>query len=248
MNHPCELMYQFSNAKIYGKIPGICRITGKESVGILFDKWVKDTFTDHAYLKPGTIISNEALFCFEEQSKLLMQMTGRNKPQRFRTYSHIVVEQEWHLLSKAQKPEIYDLLTNTDPLIAVIADSGQKHLLFKHRIGTWMFENETIMRDKINLRLLKETVESLLAVKFSKDEIQTGKYQQWKILECGLPFWQAQENKFKRWRGSALFDLAVWLARPPEMITNKTKEVNNGDKNNSDRGGKQTAFAFVDGA
>lgn len=240
MNHPCEIMYQFSNAKIYGEMPGVCRIIGKESTGIEFDKWVKDTFTDHAYLKPGTIISNEALFCFEEQSELLMRMTGRDKTQRFRTYSHIVVGTDWHLLSKAQKPEIYDLLINADPTVCVIADSGQKHLLFKHRPGTWMFENETILRDKYKLRLIKETADALMAVKFSKDEIQSGHYQGWKILSCGLGFWQENENKIKRWRGSSIFDLAIWLAQRTES------EEQNGKEDNRGGSGEQTAFTFME--
>jgi len=46
MKHPCEIMYQFSNGKIYGTTRGICRITGKQSIGVPFEKWVKDTFTD----------------------------------------------------------------------------------------------------------------------------------------------------------------------------------------------------------
>ncbi len=110
--NPCEIMYQFSNAKIYGDAEGICRITGEYSTGLPFEDWVKDTFTDWAYLRPGTIISNEALFCFEEKSEILQALTGRDKPQKFRTYSHIVVDDHWYPLTKAQKPEIYDLIIN----------------------------------------------------------------------------------------------------------------------------------------
>ena len=216
MKHPCEIMYQFSNGKIYGTTEGICRITGKQSIGVPFEKWVKDTFTDFAWLKPGTIISNEALFCFEEQSELLQAMTGRDKPQKFRTYTHIVEGGRWHVLSKAQKQEIYELLVSTDPEVCVISDSGQKHLVFKHRIGTWQFENETISRDIETLRQIKETADEMIRLKFSKDEIQTGKYAQWKILECGLAKWQELENIIKPRRGSAIFDLAVWLAQAPE--------------------------------
>lgn len=238
--HPCEIMYQFSNAKIYGETEGICRITGKRSTGIIFEKWVKDTFTDFAYLKPGTIISNEALFCFEEQSELLMRMTGRDKPQRFRTYSHIVVGEKWYLLSKAQKPEIYELLIDHDPLVCVISDSGQKHLLFKHRLGTWQFETETIMREKKTLRLLKETADELLAEKFSKAEIQTAQYQQYKVIAYGPQKWWAKEQIFKQYRGSAIFDLAVWLAQTKGDKDGK-EGTNPGD------GGNQITIPFVGG-
>ena len=70
MNHPTQTIYAIGgNNKQYGNTEGVCRITGQNSVGIKFEKWVKDTFTDHAYLKPGTIISNEAAFCFDEASE-----------------------------------------------------------------------------------------------------------------------------------------------------------------------------------
>jgi hypothetical protein len=47
----CELIYKIgANNYTYGYDKGVCRITGKESEGILFDKWVKDTFTDLASL------------------------------------------------------------------------------------------------------------------------------------------------------------------------------------------------------
>ena len=61
-------------------------LPGKEGVGINFAKWVRDTFNDHDSLFPGTIISNEALFCFDESSEIIQKKTGREKPQRFRTY------------------------------------------------------------------------------------------------------------------------------------------------------------------
>jgi hypothetical protein len=76
--HPCELVYSIgANGLTYGSDKGICRITGKESEGILFDKWVRDTFTDFGSLKPGAIISNEALFCFDESSEIIARKTGK---------------------------------------------------------------------------------------------------------------------------------------------------------------------------
>ena len=89
--HTCEIIYKIgANGLKYGDIKGICRITGNESSGLLCHEWVRDTFTDHASLQPGSIISNEALFCFDEASKIVKQKTGKDKLQRFRTYSHIV--------------------------------------------------------------------------------------------------------------------------------------------------------------
>ena len=78
--HPCERIYHAgASGKIFGDVPGICRITGKPSKGLPFNKWVRDTFTDHGSLKPGSIISNEALFCFEEASEIVMKRAGKEK-------------------------------------------------------------------------------------------------------------------------------------------------------------------------
>lgn len=60
MKHVCEIMYDIAaNNIVYGDTTGICRITGKQSKGIAFEKWVRRTFTDFAYLKAGTIISKK---------------------------------------------------------------------------------------------------------------------------------------------------------------------------------------------
>lgn len=98
----CEVIYHAANCTIiYGEVEGTCRITGKHNKkGVFFSKWVRDTFTDHAFLFAGTIISNEALFCFEEASTLIQGMRGKDKPQRFRTYSHFVHDGKWYCFGK----------------------------------------------------------------------------------------------------------------------------------------------------
>lgn len=108
MDHTCELVYRIGGNNIkYGAQKGICRITGKESIGISFNEWVKDTFTDHSSLFPGTIISNEALFCFDECSDIVMVQSGKEKPQRFRTY-RIAQYIDWYCVGWTE--EIIDLL------------------------------------------------------------------------------------------------------------------------------------------
>jgi CRISPR type IV-associated protein Csf3 len=114
MKHTCELIYEIgAKSKVYGSEKGICRITGKESIGLPFDKWVRDTFNDHDFLYPGTIISNEALFCFDESSEIIQKKTGRDKPQRFRTYSHIIKNGEWYCVGWPDKiAELLQFCTN----------------------------------------------------------------------------------------------------------------------------------------
>jgi hypothetical protein len=211
--HPCEILYRFADNKKYGDSKGVCRITGKESAGINFNDWVKDTFTDYASLYPGTIISNEALFCFEEQSELIAQKAKKDKLQRFRTYSHIVANNEWYVLTKAQKKEIYDLIINNDPSVCVLSDSGQRHLLFKHKIGTWQFEDQFIQRDKEKLMKIKLLGDELLNNNFSKTEMLSGNYIQHRIMKYGVKKWKSIEEILIQFRGSAIFDFAIWLSQ-----------------------------------
>ena len=67
----CIELYKIVNPAPVGTKKGTCRITGERSTGVSFAVWVKDTFTNFDCLKPGEIISNEALFCFDEASQLL---------------------------------------------------------------------------------------------------------------------------------------------------------------------------------
>lgn len=211
--HPCEIIYELGHKPIYGDEKGICRITGKEAEGIKFESWVKKTFTDYNYLFDGDIISNEALFCFEEGSEYLAKKVNRDKPQRFRTYTHIVENDEWHMLSKAQKQEIYNLIVNGDPEVCVISDSGQRHLLFKHKLGTWQFEDQHIKRDKSKLAEIKLIGDEMLTNGFSKNEMLFGHYAQHRIMKYGIKNWKLAEDKLREYRGSAIFDLAIWLSQ-----------------------------------
>lgn len=211
--HPCEILYRFSSNKIYGNEKGVCRITGKESAGLKFDDWVRKTFTDYDSLYPGTIISNEALFCFEEASELISQKVNKDKLQRFRTYTHIVIGESWYVLTKAQKKEIYDLIINNEPDVCVISDSGQRHLLFKHKIGMWQFEDQFIQRDKETLIKIKTIGDELISNNFSKAEMLSGNYIQHRIMKYGIKKWKSAEDKLRDYRGSAIFDLSIWLAQ-----------------------------------
>lgn len=210
--HPCLQIAAASGSVInYGNQAGTCRITGIQGVGMPFYKWVRDTFTDHAYLYPGDIISNEALFCFDESSVLLQQKTGKDKPQRFRTYSHVIDAQgHWHALTKADKQLIYKLIVDGAQLVC-LTDSGQKHLLFKHRPGMWQLDDLFIMPDIDAFVQLHEDMCALLPLGFSQTEIISGNYMQYRILKAGFKTWLDAENKIKSQRGNQLFKFTSWL-------------------------------------
>lgn len=210
--HPCELIYSIGAGGIrYGETSGICRITGNQSTGLPFANWVKGTFTDHAYLKPGTIISNEALFCFDEQSEILRLKTSREKLQRFRTYSHLVdAAGNWHCLTKADKELTYKLICGSATLVC-LTDSGQKHLLFKHRPGLWQLDDVFVLPDIETLRYLHGKMMGLLAMGFSQAEVISGNYLQYRIAAAGMQNWKPVEDILKKYRGTQFFTFTTWL-------------------------------------
>lgn len=211
-SHPCIRIYQIgANGKKYGETHGICRITGIESVGLPFAKWVRDTFTDHASLRPGNIISNEALFCFDESSEIVMNRAGKEKPQRFRTYSHIIDKDgNWHCCTKADKQRIYDMIVNGAQLVC-LTDSGQKHLLFKHKNGLWQLDDIFVLPTIDLFVSLHSTMMKLLSIGFSQSEVITGQYLQYRIVKCGLSEWKKLEDEIKPHRGSRFFAFTAWL-------------------------------------
>ena len=210
--HPCNLIYNTSGSgTIYGTVPGVCRITGETSEGLPFHKWVRDTFTDHAWLKPGNIISNQAMFCFDEQSTFLQLKNGRERPQRFRTYSHIIDKSGvWHTLTKADKKLTYKLIIDGATLVC-LTDSGQKHLLFKHRTGMWQLDDIFIIPDIPLLIKLHSTMMQLITAGFSQTEIITGNYLQYRILKAGIGTWKSFEDLLRPLRSSKFFTFTAWL-------------------------------------
>jgi hypothetical protein len=211
MLHTCESIYQVgANNLKYGSDKGICRITGKESEGVIFEKWVRDTFTDLGSLKPGTIISNEALFCFDEASEAVQKKTGKEKLQRFRTYSHIIYKDQWYCVTKADKKKIFELICDDAELVC-LTDSGQKHILFKHKPGMWQLDEVYIMPDIDHLKFLHLHMCDLLKLGFSQTEILTGNYITNRVLKAGMPEWKRIEEKIKRHRGSQMMEFAGWM-------------------------------------
>lgn len=117
-----------------GDTSGACRLCGVLGVGTSFDSWVKDTFTDWDKLLPGLIICHACQFCTGEATPGLAGKMGKDKPQKMRNYSHFVLDGIWCPLSKGNKAEMRRLLF-AGAEVAVIAESGQKHLLPWAKVG-----------------------------------------------------------------------------------------------------------------
>lgn len=207
---------------------GNCRFCGQQGKGQPFEKWVKDTFTDHDKLNPGGIICNDCAFWFEESSSLLAQKVGKDKPQRMRNYSQFVVNGEWTPLSKSDKPRMVELLLGESfPELAAIADSGQKHIVFRatrnpqgSKAGWVQFEEQRLWIIPKELKSLIETIEAGLLI-FSKSEIEFGQYLPHRIIQFGLEKWQEMEAALKPKRGSLLLKLAIFLSQKKETETDE---------------------------
>ena len=199
---------------------GKCRFCNKEGNGQSFDDWVRPTFLDHDKLVPGDIICDDCAFWFEERSVLLAQKMGKGKPQIMRNYSHFIVNGEWIPLSKADKVKIAELLTSVPfPELAAIAESGQKHIVFRatrnppgSKSGWVQFEEQSLFVEPGKLIVILDTVEELYTV-FNKTEIGNGSYSPFRVDKFGLERWAKFESMVREWRGSLLFNLALFLAQ-----------------------------------
>lgn len=193
--------------------PGTCCTCGEAGTGQLFTDWVKPTFTDLDKLFPGEIVCDACLFCFTDQSVEVQQKLGKEKPQKFRNYSHFVVNGEWRVCSKGDKRGMLAALLQA-PEVAIIAESGQKHLAFRCPPGWWQFEEQRL-RPEWDAELYT-AVESLYQAGCSKSEIETGRYGQKSIANCGIAVWRPNETQIQPHRGSLLFRLVLFLVQKTE--------------------------------
>lgn len=197
-----------------GITEGTCKVCGLPGAGLEFSAWVRQTFTDLDKLVAGDIICHACQFSFCERSDRLAQVVGKEKPQRMRNYSHIVTGGQWFPLSKAYKDRMTDLILNSTWDIAVIAQSGQKHLLFRATPGVLLFE-EVHIPDIGGLNDSLDIVVELMET-FSKAEIGSGRYLHHRILKFGLDRWNELESNVEHLRGTRIFELALFLAQKKE--------------------------------
>ena len=165
-------------------------------------------------LAAGEIICSACRFCFDDLNPALAAKIGKPK-QRMRNYSHFVLNGEWTPLSKGRKPHMLALLAQS-PEVAVVADSGQKHIIFRARRGWWQFEEQVISPDLLTLHIIHGLAEELYLGGISKAEIETARYNPWRALQFGPERWMDIEARLKPHRGSALFSLALFLTTKPD--------------------------------
>ena len=212
-----QLLYRAAGCPdVDGVVPaqGECWLCGGDlaGAGVPWARWIKPTFTDHdkaarpdcSYLCAGCV------FAAEERSAALQARLGRDKPASMRNYSHFVVAGAWEPLSKGDKRRMRELLPRAE--LAVIAVSGQKHLVCRAMPGWWQFEEHTMWRDWPELEARLGVVEALYET-FSKAEIDRGDYAMHRIARFGLGRFRELEAQVRRWRGSVVTELALFLAQ-----------------------------------
>lgn len=196
---------------VFGNTEGICCITGKQGVGVKFEDWVPDTFTDYAYLKKGDIICNEAAFFFAQKNEYLQKMLRKGVVQTVRNYSVIVHNDTVHFCTKADKKKMYELICNGAEIVC-LAESGQKHILFKHRIGFWQLENVNNIVPNVNtLQTLMQAGQTLLSLGFTQTECITGQYRYKLQHTHEFETWQQAEKTLAQYRGTMYFKMFAFL-------------------------------------
>lgn len=215
MKHICEVIYEMcGGAYIVGAHEGICVITGKKAKGELFNEWASSRFTDYASLKAGTIISNEAAQCFDEQSEVIQQKVGAQVPQRFRNYSHIItVDGEWFCLSKSEKETMLQILLDERDRYACITTSGQKHILFKTTSSAWNFDGRQVSKNSCLLKYLNDNFLKMMSIGVNKSSIEVGRYLMKNLSKPEIHQIVEAENNIKPHRGTAIFDLSLYLTQ-----------------------------------
>lgn len=207
-----------------GDTTGACRCCGERSVGLVFDQWVKDSFNDLDKCHTGQIVCHPCLFTFEEQSLTIQRLAGKEKLQKFRSYSYFVLKGQLYVLSKGQKPQIRDVLLQC-PDVAIIALSGQKHIAFRARPGWWQIEEIGVLPFPEILASLLEVVEALYNEGAGKEDIETGRYSQGAIQRIGIVRWIELERGLKPFRGSPQLQLAVYLAQKKDENEGEKEDV-----------------------
>lgn len=145
------------------------------------------------------------------------------QPLAWRSYSHLFVWPHHH--ECPQRARLRALLRDPPPppFLLVVAESGQKHILFRARVA-WsrerfpvQLEEDTVRVERARFAQVLAAFEALYALGFSKDSVLTGRYHSGQLAAVGLRAWRAAEAAFAPYRleEPALVRLAHYCAQKP---------------------------------
>lgn len=127
-----------------------------------------------------------------------------------------------HLTNKANVSEI-DSVLRTPPIgpwVCSVADSGQIHVAPFARVntgaGAWCvrFERLDVLSSPDEYTRVASVMIELYAAGYSKEDI-AGEPSPSKLYRSGVELWREHDRFLRRYRGGALFELALFLLRKP---------------------------------
>jgi hypothetical protein len=214
---------------------GQCWLCGGPTggVGWHFADAIPPTYTNHTLAACPTS-RTVCQPCAAMGSKDTWEAYGRAHPEMglktghamsWRCYSQLFAAPHHHECpTRARWREIL-LDPPAPPFLAVIAESGQKHLIFRASIAhsrdlfPVQFEERLIWLDLDSFRPCLAAFEALYNLGFSKDSILAGQYHHGQMLKVGLATWRKAEELFAPWRRLPhLAQLAAFVAqRDPDF-------------------------------
>lgn len=198
-------------------------------VGWTLTAALPDTFTNHpsAACPSSDAMCQACVFC---QSKSAWEAYVDAHPDMGLKKGHAM---SWRFYSHAawgthhecpQRARWRELLLDPphEPFLYVIAQSGQKHLIFRSAVASnrdhfpVQLEETTIWVDRARWAVCLAAVEDLYAMGFAKDGILTGRYHAATLRTVGLARWRAAEHALAPWRRRPRdLDLALHVAQRP---------------------------------
>jgi hypothetical protein len=214
MNSASQALYRVTSTIKLAR-GDVCQLCGGDGYPVREYRF-PDTFTDYPVMRPGAGVCAACEFWMTDTDYLRI-LLGKDKPQFARNYSLFLAEGTLAVLSKAQKRIMAELLYDFMPEVAIIATSGQKHLVFKARLnplgesaGWLLFEESHVWFNCADYAVLMPSVLALYNAGYTKTQIMSGEYRFAKAFDLAL--WEAHEDIIRPARGSALLDVCIYLA------------------------------------
>lgn len=184
-----------------------CLICGKEiTEGISSKKVLSGNFTNwgECKSKTSTHVCRECAFCMKENS--------------LRKNNFVADKKNIYLL---KKNDLENYLFNleryvTGEFVVGVTQSFKKHNSFRCRVNnsTKCFyireEDREYLFDTTKLKKVYDLLNEAY-LQFSKDELKTGHYKLISIEQFGIEKFEQFESVFKQYRGSAQFDLLIYI-------------------------------------
>ncbi len=133
-----------------------------------------------------------------------------------------------HLQNKADPSEFDAILRDppTTTWICSIADGGKIHVVpharINHGADTWCvrYERFNVHSNTAEYIKLAGAMQALLDVGFSKGDIKT-EPSPGRLVRCGIDMWRTYDSLLRRYRGGALFEVALFLRRRKDGNTDR---------------------------